>query len=58
MLVEQFRSMLVHLCSLVMNERRMLIYAGTPALMLLVQALPVGFAHNPGLSREVPGHKT
>ena len=26
--------------------------------MLLVQALPVGFAHNPSFSREAPEHKT
>ena len=58
MLVEQFRSILVRLGSLVMNGRRMLMCPGMPARMLLVQALPVGFANNPSLSREVPGHKT
>jgi hypothetical protein len=41
-----------------MNGRRMLMCPGMPALMLLVQLLPVGIAHNPSLSREAPGHKT
>jgi hypothetical protein len=41
-----------------MNGRRTLMCAGMPALMLLVQPLPVGFAHNPSLSRAAPGHKT
>jgi hypothetical protein len=36
----------------------MLMRPGLPALMLLVQALPVGFAHNPSVSREAPGYKT
>jgi hypothetical protein len=40
-----------------MNGRRTLMCAGMPALMLLVQPLPVGFAHNPSLSQETPGHK-
>jgi hypothetical protein len=41
-----------------MNERRMLICPDKLALILLVQALPLDFAHNPSLSRESAGHKT
>jgi hypothetical protein len=41
----------------VMNGRRMLICPDKLALMLLVQALPVGFAHNQSFSWESPGHK-
>jgi hypothetical protein len=58
MLVEELRSIPMHLSSLVMNERRMLICPDKLALILLVQALPVGFAHNPSLSWESAGHKT
>lgn len=58
MLVEELRSILVHLGSLVMNGRRMLMGPGVPALMLLAQALPVGFAHHPSLSREASAYKT
>jgi hypothetical protein len=32
----------------------MLMRPDMPALMLLVQTLPVGFAHNPSLSQEAP----
>jgi hypothetical protein len=52
MLVEELRSILMHLGSVVMNGRRMLMCPNMPALMLLVQALPVGFAHNPSVSRK------
>jgi hypothetical protein len=41
-----------------MNGRRSLMCPGMPVPMLLVQPLPVGFAHNPSLSRAAPGHKT
>ena len=58
MLVEELRSILVHPGSLVMNGRRMLMCPDMPALMLLVQPLPVGFAHVPSLSREAAGHKS
>ena len=50
MLVEELRSILMHLGGLVMNGRRILMCPDMPTLMLLVQALPVGFAHNPRLS--------
>ena len=58
MLVEELRSIPVHLGSLVMNGRCMLICPGKLALMRIVQALPVGFAHHPSLLRENAGHKT
>ena len=52
MLVEELRSILMHLGSLVMNGRRMLMCPNMPALMPLVQELPVRFAHNPSVSRK------
>ena len=52
MLVEELRGIPMHLGSLIMNGRRMLMCPDMPALMLLAQALPVGFAHNPSFSRE------
>ena len=58
MLVEELRSILMLRGSLVMNGRRMLMCLDMPALMLLVQPLLVGFAHNPSLSQEASGHKT
>ena len=58
MLVEEPRSILMHLGSPVMNGRRMLMCPSMPALMLLVQPLLVGFAHNKSLSPEAPGHRT
>jgi hypothetical protein len=54
MLVEELRGSLVHRGSLVMNRRRVLMRPDMPALTLLVQALPISFAHNPSLSRETP----
>ena len=57
MLVEELRSIPMHLGSMVMNGRRMLICPDKLALMLLVQPLPVGFAHNPSLSWESAEHK-
>ena len=50
MLVEEPRSILMHLGGLVVNRCRILMSLDVPALMLLVQALPVGFAHSPSLS--------
>ena len=47
MLIEELRSIPMHLGSVVMNGRRMLICPDKLALMLLVQPLPVGLAHNP-----------
>jgi hypothetical protein len=41
-----------------MNERRMLVRRDTPALMLLVQALPVGFAHHVSISPKGARDKT
>jgi len=54
MLVEELRGILVHLSSPVMNGRRMLMCPGMPALMLLLQAFCVVFAHNASFSQEVP----
>lgn len=54
MLGEELRSNPMHLGSLIMNGRRMLMRPDMPALTVLVQTLPVGLVHHPSFSREAP----